>query len=177
MTISVLSGTRIIYAVSLNKFNPFFFNVERYCAKSSVLSVTTCRYQHFVRHFFKGVCKRDARLQSESLNSRCEKLKNILGPHQIFFFFFFQDRLLNSLADLTTLCIFLAISPSVRESASMVARGDLREMELFRQFHVQASAVQRESINWLQIAVPSVFEPNRVDYIHCLRKVIIGHLL
>lgn len=55
----------------------------------------------------------------------------------------------------------------------MVARGDLREMELFRQFHVQASAVQRESINWLQTAVPSVFEPNRVDYIHCLRKVII----
>lgn len=59
----------------------------------------------------------------------------------------------------------------MRESASLVARGDLREMELFRQFHVQASAVQRESISWLQNAVPSVFEPNRVDYIHCLRKV------
>jgi hypothetical protein len=78
---------------------------------------------------------------------------------------------LNSLADLTTLCIFLAISPGVRESASLVARGDLREMELFRQFHVQASAVQRESISCLRTSIPSVFEPNRVDYIHCLRKV------
>ncbi|XP_045031439.1 integrator complex subunit 1 [Daphnia magna] len=86
--------------------------------------------------------------------------------------FEFKDRLLNSLADLTTLCIFLAISPSVRESASLVARGDLREMELFRQFHVQASAVQRESISWLHVAIPSIFEPNRADYIHCLRKVL-----
>lgn len=89
----------------------------------------------------------------------------------------YQDRLLNSLADLTTLCIFLAISPSVRESATLVARGDLREMELFRQFHVQASAVQRESISWLQSAVPSVFEPGRVDYIHCLRKVMFTIIL
>lgn len=80
---------------------------------------------------------------------------------------------MTSLADLTTLCIFLAISPSVRESASMVARGDLREMELFRQFHVQASAIQREAICWLHAAVPAVFEPSRPDYIHCLRKVSI----
>lgn len=79
--------------------------------------------------------------------------------------------MLNSLADLTTLCIFLSISPSVRESASLVARGDLREMELFRQFHVQASAIQREAVSWLQIAIPSVFEPNRADYMHSLRKV------
>jgi hypothetical protein len=35
------------------------------------------------------------------------------------------------LAALTTLCIFLAISSGVCESASLVACGDLREMELF----------------------------------------------
>jgi hypothetical protein len=38
---------------------------------------------------------------------------------------------LNSLAALMTLCIFLVVSPGVCESASLVACGDLREMELF----------------------------------------------
>ena len=130
-------------------------------------------FRYFVVPLFTDAFMRDARAQLETSNLGFEKTKK-----QICFNFLLtippllsQDRLLNSLADLTTLCIFLAISPSVRESASMVARGDLREMEQFRQFHVQASAIQREAISWLQSAVPTVFEPNRVDYIHCLRKV------
>ena len=86
--------------------------------------------------------------------------------------FEFKDRLMSSLADLTTLCIFLAVSPAVRESAVLVARGDLRDSEHFRQFHLAASAIQREAIVWLHASVPSVFEPNRADYVHCLRKVL-----
>lgn len=78
---------------------------------------------------------------------------------------------MSSLADLATLCIFLAISPTIRESAALISRIDLREMELFRQFQVQASTIQREALNWLRAAVPSVFEASRADYIHCLRKV------
>jgi integrator complex subunit 1 len=42
------------------------------------------------------------------------------------------------LAALTTLCIFLAISSGVCESASLVACGDLREMELFLFFMLEA---------------------------------------
>lgn len=45
---------------------------------------------------------------------------------------------MNSLAALTTLCIFLAISSGVCESASLVACGDLREMELFLFFMLEA---------------------------------------
>ena len=86
-----------------------------------------------------------------------------------------QDRLLNSLADMTTLCIFLAISPSVRESAALVARGDIRDMEIFRQFHVQVSTIQREAINWFHVCVPAIFEPIRADYIQSLRKVFISN--
>lgn len=86
--------------------------------------------------------------------------------------FEFKDRLMSSLADLTTLCVFLAVSPSVRESAVLVARGDLRDSEHFRQFHLAASAIQREAIAWLHAAVPAVFEPARAEYAHCIRKVL-----
>jgi integrator complex subunit 1 len=86
--------------------------------------------------------------------------------------FEFKDRLMTSLMDLTTLCIFLAVSPSVRESASLVARGDLREMELLKQFQGQATAMQRESVKWLYKAVPLLFRPNRAEYVHCLHKVL-----
>lgn len=78
---------------------------------------------------------------------------------------------MTALADLATLCLFLTISPSVRESAIMVSRGDLREAESFRQFHASASAIQREAILWLHASIPAIFEPARPDYSHCLRKV------
>ena len=72
---------------------------------------------------------------------------------------------------MTTLCIFLAISPGVRESAALVARGDIRDMETFRQFHIQVSTIQREAINWFNACVPAIFEPIRADYVQSLRKV------
>lgn len=80
---------------------------------------------------------------------------------------------MSSLADLATLCLFLTVNPAVRESAVLVGRGELREVELFRQFHQAASAIQREAVLWLYAAVPVVFEPTRpVEFVHCLRKVL-----
>ena len=73
---------------------------------------------------------------------------------------------------MTTLCIFLAISPSVRESAALISRGDMRDIDIFRQFHVQVSTIQREAINWFHVSVPAVFEPIRADYVQNLRKVL-----
>lgn len=84
---------------------------------------------------------------------------------------------MTALADLATLCLFLTVSPSVRESAVLVSRGDLREAESFRQFHASASAIQREAVLWLHASVPAIFEPTKPDYSHCLRKVPFRNLL
>lgn len=82
-----------------------------------------------------------------------------------------KERLLNSLADLTTLCTFMSIGPVVRESASLIARGDLRELEHFRQFQTQAATMQCESIRWLYSVIPSIFKPTRPEQFQFLHKV------
>ena len=82
-----------------------------------------------------------------------------------------KDRLLSSLADLTALCIYVAISPTVRESAALIARGDLREVEHFRQFQAQAAAMQSESIRWIYSVAPSMFKPSHKEELHFLHKV------
>jgi integrator complex subunit 1 len=86
--------------------------------------------------------------------------------------FEFKDRLMASLMDLTTLCIFLAISPSVCKSASLVTDGDFREPKLLKEYQKQAAAMQTESVKWLYEAVPLLFRPNSAQYVHCLHKVL-----
>jgi len=86
-------------------------------------------------------------------------------------YFFLKERLLSSLADLTTLCTFMSIGPVVRESASLIARGDLRELEHFRQFQTQAATMQCESIRWLYSVIPSMFKPIRAEQFQFLHKV------
>ena len=86
--------------------------------------------------------------------------------------FEFKDRLVSSVVDLVTLCIFLAVNPLVRESAALVARGDLREVQQLRQYQAQASSMQRESLWWLYSSVPVLFKPSRVEYVHCLHKIL-----
>ena len=65
----------------------------------------------------------------------------------------------------------MSIGPVVRESASLIARGDLRELEHFRHFQTQAAAMQCESIRWLYSVVPSMFKPSRAELSQFLHKV------
>lgn len=48
---------------------------------------------------------------------------------------YLQERMFVSITDLITLCSLLAVSPSVREAAALLARGDKREIAVLHVSH------------------------------------------
>nr|CAD7453362.1 unnamed protein product [Timema tahoe] len=99
-----------------------------------------------------------------------------------------QERMFVSVVDLVTLCIFLAISPQVREASSLLARGDKREITslhvghsqlytvltgaTWRNFQMQVSMIQREAVWWLHETVPRIYRPTAPEFVHALHKVL-----
>lgn len=79
-----------------------------------------------------------------------------------------KTRILTSLADLIPLCMFLVITPSVKESLSKPER-----REILRQTQTQIAEIQRLSIIWMQKIVTKVFKPERNEFMHCLNKCLI----
>lgn len=85
--------------------------------------------------------------------------------------FEFRDRMFTSIADLICLCMFLAVSPTVRESATLYARGERKEMHALQKFQNQISKIQSDALWWLHDTVPRIYRPNTADFISNLRKV------
>nr|CAD7438682.1 unnamed protein product [Timema bartmani] len=86
--------------------------------------------------------------------------------------FEFKERMFVSVVDLVTLCIFLAISPQVREASSLLARGDKREITSLHNFQMQVSMIQREAVWWLHETVPRIYRPTAPEFVHALHKVL-----
>lgn len=66
-----------------------------------------------------------------SLTSFCRGLMQE-RTDQLFREFEYKERMFIGIADLITLCVFLAISTTVREAASLVAKGDKREVAVLQ---------------------------------------------
>lgn len=77
-------------------------------------------------------------------------------------------RIMLSIADLIPLCMFVIISPSVKESLSKPEKKDV-----LRSTQSQIAEIQRLAIIWMQKVVMKVFRPERSDFMPCLNKVLI----
>ncbi|RWS07795.1 Integrator complex subunit 1-like protein [Dinothrombium tinctorium] len=76
-----------------------------------------------------------------------------------------RERMLFSIADLITLCMFVSISPTIKESLSKNDKKDF-----LRNFQMQVSEMQRLFVKWMQNVVPKSFRVERTEFLRCLNK-------
>jgi integrator complex subunit 1 len=87
--------------------------------------------------------------------------------------FEFKDRMFTSIVDLLCLCMFLAISPQVKEAAVLTQRGDKKDAGLLRQFQNLVAMIQYEAISWLQSSAPQIYGIGKLELLHALHKIML----
>ncbi|XP_012280876.1 integrator complex subunit 1 [Orussus abietinus] len=86
--------------------------------------------------------------------------------------FEFKDRVFISIADLLCLCMFLAISPQVKEAAVLAQRGDKKDIALLHQFQNLVATIQYEAVSWLHNVAPQMYGVGRNELFHALHKTL-----
>lgn len=124
-----------------------------------------------VRAFVREIM-RNLRFENQSLTSfvsalctDCDKYDEV-DPHD----FVIKERLLISIADLISLCIFLCVSPATKE---LISTSKEERNKLLKQFQLQVSEIQRIAIRWLHVSARKFFNPDRNQFLHCLNKVLL----
>lgn len=87
----------------------------------------------------------------------------------------FKDRIFHSMVDLICLCMFLTVSPQVREASVAIRAG--RDMKsspvVMMTFYSQISQIQLDVLTWMHSIVPRLFSPSSTEYSHALHKVLL----
>ena len=84
-----------------------------------------------------------------------------------------KERMFTSIIDLLCLCMFLAISPQVKEAAVLCQRGDKKDVPLLRQFQNLVATMQYETISWLQSSAPQIYGIGKLELLHALHKIML----
>lgn len=85
--------------------------------------------------------------------------------------FEFRDRVFFAIIDLVCLCMFLLVSPQIREAN--VLRRETKGNRIFIEYYDQMSRIQCEAVRWMFDMVPSVFKPSDADYTQSLHKILL----
>lgn len=80
-----------------------------------------------------------------------------------------KERIFSSIIDLITLCMFLSISPSIKEAAAF-SKSDRKD--IMRSFQIQVCEMQRSGVYWIQKASQRL-SPEKSDFTHGLNKVLL----
>ncbi|XP_032686897.1 integrator complex subunit 1 isoform X2 [Odontomachus brunneus] len=86
--------------------------------------------------------------------------------------FEFKDRMFMSIADLLCLCMLMAISPQVKEAATLSQRADKKDVTL-KNFQTNVSKIQNEAISWLQNSAQQMYAIGRNELLHALHKILL----
>ncbi|XP_072761874.1 integrator complex subunit 1 [Anoplolepis gracilipes] len=87
--------------------------------------------------------------------------------------FEFKDRMFMSIADLLCLCMLLAISPQVKEAATLLQRADKKDVALLHQFQNLVAMIQYEAILWLQNLAQQMYATGRNELLHAMHKILL----
>jgi hypothetical protein len=82
---------------------------------------------------------------------------------------FLRDRIFSSVIDLITLCMFLSVSPTIKEAASY-SKNDRKD--IMRSFQLQVSEMQRSGLYWIQKSIARLC-PEKNEFIHNLNKLLL----
>lgn len=87
--------------------------------------------------------------------------------------FEFKERMFMSVIDLLCLCMFLAISPQVKEAVLLTQRGDKKDTTLLHQFQTLVSTIQYDTTAWLQTTAQQNYGVGRNEILHGLQKIML----
>lgn len=88
--------------------------------------------------------------------------------------FDFRDRLFYAMVDLVSLCMFLSVSPQIREATVSIRAGrEAKASKVLIDFYDQMSHIQCEALKWMYEVVPLLFRPSDIDYTQSLNKLLI----
>uniref|UniRef100_A0A182JIG1 Uncharacterized protein n=1 Tax=Anopheles atroparvus TaxID=41427 RepID=A0A182JIG1_ANOAO len=101
-------------------------------------------------------------------NPRAELAPQIAGSE-------FRDRIFNSIVDLVCLCMFLSVSPQIREANVSIRSGrETKSSSALSAFYQQQSMVQDQALAWMKDVVPRVYKPiGAADYKAALHKLLL----
>lgn len=88
--------------------------------------------------------------------------------------FEFRDRVFYSLIDLVCLCMFLSVSPQIREANVLLRAGrETKGSKVLIEYYDQMSLIQCEAVKWMHDIVPKLFKPNDTEYTQSLHKILL----
>lgn len=88
--------------------------------------------------------------------------------------FEFRDRIFYSMVDLVCLCMFLSVSPQIREANVLLRAGrETKSNKMLVDYYDQMSRIQCEAVKWMFDVVPMLFKPSDNDYVQSLNKLLI----
>ncbi|KAJ1532280.1 hypothetical protein ONE63_000894 [Megalurothrips usitatus] len=107
------------------------------------------------------------------VNSFCRALMSDAPEHKATFRDFdFKERMYIMIVDLVCLCVFLAISPAVKEAASHIAKGDKKDIGVYHNFQMTIAKIQQDAMWWHHEIVLRLYRPSQVEYVHGIHKVM-----
>ncbi|GAB0098046.1 Integrator complex subunit 1 [Sergentomyia squamirostris] len=89
--------------------------------------------------------------------------------------FEFKDRVLQAMVDIACLCIFLSVSPQVREivQALRVGKDTLANFStILSGFYEHVTTIQLDTLIWIHEVVPATFKPTSLEYTQILHKIL-----
>ncbi|XP_058124084.1 integrator complex subunit 1 [Anopheles ziemanni] len=87
----------------------------------------------------------------------------------------FRDRIFHSIVDLVCLCMFLSVSPQIREANVSIRSGrETKSSPALSAFYQQQSMIQDQALAWMKDVVPRVYKPiGATDYKAALHKLLL----
>lgn len=86
----------------------------------------------------------------------------------------YRERVFYSMVDLVCLCMFLCVSPQIREATASIRAGrEAKGSKVLIEFYDQMSHIQCEALKWMYEVVPFVFRATDIDYGQSLNKILI----
>ncbi|XP_058814949.1 integrator complex subunit 1 [Topomyia yanbarensis] len=88
--------------------------------------------------------------------------------------FEFRDRIFHSIADLICLCMFLSVSPQIRESNASIRSGrEPKSSPALTTFYQQMSTIQFDALTWMHEVVPLLYKPSPNDFKIAFHKILL----
>ncbi|XP_055374259.1 integrator complex subunit 1 [Condylostylus longicornis] len=86
----------------------------------------------------------------------------------------FKERIFLAIVEITCLCMFLTVSPQVREAnVSLRAGRDMRNNPILLAFYAQMSQIQLDALTWMHQVVPILFNPQANEYTQALHRILL----
>ncbi|XP_059607685.1 integrator complex subunit 1 [Phlebotomus argentipes] len=89
--------------------------------------------------------------------------------------FEFKERVLQSIVDISCLCIFLSVSPQIREVVAALRIGKETQSNfnpILSGFYEHVAVIQLDTLIWIHEVVPVIFKPSSIEYTQILHKIL-----